>query len=283
MEPDFPTYLKPLAYRRHNYPRAAMEAALADREGSVPHLVRGIEYACEYPDARGPEGTDYMMHLFALFLLAQFREESALPVVVRLAKHPEVEWLLGDCITEDLPRIFASVCGADTTPIRELIEDTQADEFVRSSALEALEILKQSGQLTRDEFSAFVGHLFAVLPREGDYIWTALCYACGQYRLAEYLPEVRNAYREGLADPKYETLARIEEEMASVGARAPSCTVERGMVTDAIADTEGWTSGFDEDDPLDRPAAPPEPKPPVIGRNDPCPCGSGKKYKKCCL
>ncbi|MCS4469756.1 SEC-C metal-binding domain-containing protein [Clostridium botulinum] len=20
-----------------------------------------------------------------------------------------------------------------------------------------------------------------------------------------------------------------------------------------------------------------------MGRNDPCPCGSGKKYKKCCL
>ena len=22
---------------------------------------------------------------------------------------------------------------------------------------------------------------------------------------------------------------------------------------------------------------------PKIGRNDPCPCGSGKKYKKCCI
>jgi SWIM/SEC-C metal-binding protein len=22
---------------------------------------------------------------------------------------------------------------------------------------------------------------------------------------------------------------------------------------------------------------------PMIGRNDPCPCGSGKKFKKCCL
>ncbi|MFZ1404770.1 MAG: SEC-C metal-binding domain-containing protein, partial [Anaerolineae bacterium] len=21
----------------------------------------------------------------------------------------------------------------------------------------------------------------------------------------------------------------------------------------------------------------------MVGRNDPCPCGSGKKYKKCCL
>jgi uncharacterized protein len=25
------------------------------------------------------------------------------------------------------------------------------------------------------------------------------------------------------------------------------------------------------------------PKAPRTGRNDPCPCGSGKKYKKCCL
>jgi len=24
-------------------------------------------------------------------------------------------------------------------------------------------------------------------------------------------------------------------------------------------------------------------KPPKVGRNDPCPCGSGKKFKKCCL
>lgn len=23
--------------------------------------------------------------------------------------------------------------------------------------------------------------------------------------------------------------------------------------------------------------------PPKVGRNEPCPCGSGKKFKKCCL
>ena len=26
-----------------------------------------------------------------------------------------------------------------------------------------------------------------------------------------------------------------------------------------------------------------QPKIPKVGRNDPCPCGSGKKYKKCCM
>ncbi len=24
-------------------------------------------------------------------------------------------------------------------------------------------------------------------------------------------------------------------------------------------------------------------RPPKVGRNEPCPCGSGKKFKKCCL
>lgn len=24
-------------------------------------------------------------------------------------------------------------------------------------------------------------------------------------------------------------------------------------------------------------------QPPKVGRNEPCPCGSGKKFKKCCL
>jgi uncharacterized protein len=31
-----------------------------------------------------------------------------------------------------------------------------------------------------------------------------------------------------------------------------------------------------------QPAMPPAPTVAKVGRNDPCPCGSGKKYKKCC-
>ena len=60
---------------------------------------------------------------------------------------------------------------------------------------------------------------------------------------------------------------------------------------------EFWRAfGFDEDDERDDPwddedddpdkedLEPKEPyrAPPKVGRNAPCPCGSGKKYKKCC-
>jgi preprotein translocase subunit SecA len=47
------------------------------------------------------------------------------------------------------------------------------------------------------------------------------------------------------------------------------------MFKEAVS-REGFES---EDDELEAKAFAPRPK---IGRNDPCPCGSGKKYKNCC-
>jgi curved DNA-binding protein CbpA len=38
----------------------------------------------------------------------------------------------------------------------------------------------------------------------------------------------------------------------------------------------------DDEDPDDRPPEPVHRAQPKVGRNDPCPCGSGKKYKRCC-
>ncbi|GHV87674.1 hypothetical protein AGMMS50267_00340 [Spirochaetia bacterium] len=41
-------------------------------------------------------------------------------------------------------------------------------------------------------------------------------------------------------------------------------------------------SGFFDEHPEDAPEQPVRRAEPKIGRNDPCSCGSGKKYKKCC-
>ncbi len=53
---------------------------------------------------------------------------------------------------------------------------------------------------------------------------------------------------------------------------------------DEVGVDTNWLRHGDEDMPYDyvdpKPFVRPEPK---IGRNDTCPCGSGKKYKKCCM
>lgn len=38
----------------------------------------------------------------------------------------------------------------------------------------------------------------------------------------------------------------------------------------------------EDDEPLPPPVEPIKAEKQEVGRNDPCPCGSGKKYKKCC-
>ena len=75
-------------------------------------------------------------------------------------------------------------------------------------------------------------------------------------------------------------------------ARGHVQTLERAQEILAMCDNRGWTAliGIEPDKPEDisevqRLMNPPEPKraEPKVGRNDLCPCGSGKKFKKCCM
>jgi uncharacterized protein YecA (UPF0149 family) len=55
--------------------------------------------------------------------------------------------------------------------------------------------------------------------------------------------------------------------------------VERGLKP--IDDALDVLAVFDDEG--EAPPKPAENRFKDVGRNDPCPCGSGKKYKKCCL
>jgi len=68
----------------------------------------------------------------------------------------------------------------------------------------------------------------------------------------------------GLSDEEEEEVARaLDMRLERLGYRRMFFPEEG-----AEEDLEDW--------------APPQPAAPKAGRNDPCPCGSGKKYKKCC-
>jgi SWIM/SEC-C metal-binding protein len=75
-------------------------------------------------------------------------------------------------------------------------------------------------------------------------------------------------------------------------ARGHVQTFERAHQVLKICDDNGWkvVIGIEPDKPEDiievnRLLYPPEPQKAEqkVGRNAPCPCGSGKKFKKCCM
>ena len=67
---------------------------------------------------------------------------------------------------------------------------------------------------------------------------------------------------------------KAEKEMKKL---LKSGTFAKMMADEGELEDDEW---FWEDEPLQQPVRRETPK---IGRNDPCPCGSGKKYKHCCM
>ncbi len=121
------------------FARAAVDAAVARQEEVVPELLRILDDTVKRAAELDAEG-DYTAHLYAMFLLAQFREVRAYPLLIRFASLPGklLDSLCGDFITEDLGRVLASVCGGELDGIQSVIENEDADEWVRDAALSSL-------------------------------------------------------------------------------------------------------------------------------------------------
>jgi hypothetical protein len=240
-----------------------------------------------------------MAHLYAMFLLAQFRETRAYPLVVRFASLPGdlLDSLCGDFITEDLGQILASVCGGELAGIQSLIENEGTDEWVRGAALSSLVTLVAAGQKSRDEIVSYFAGLFrGKLVRRWSHVWdTLVSYSSGLYP-EELLDDIKHAYEEGLVDPGFIGFDDVKRDLAMGKDRILARLADnphRRLVEDTVAEMEWWACFREDrapsraDDGLDSKlirAASSQIRraTPKTGRNEPCPCGSGKKYKKCC-
>lgn len=98
------------------------------------------------------------------------------------------------------------------------------------------------------------------------YLLTDCCIQCGEFEQAEYLI---NLLKKSSTYGK-KAAQSLTDDMEN-GRNVTDDWKENGMDPDWIWDDEF----FAEQQPFVR-------QNPKIGRNDPCPCGSGKKYKKCC-
>jgi hypothetical protein len=280
------------------FPRAAVEAAVARREEITPELLRILQETVDRAAQLDAEG-DYMAHLYAMFLLAQFRETRAYPLMVRFASLPSdlLDSLCGDFITEDLGQVLASVCGGELAGIQSLIENEATDQWVRGAALSSLVTLVAVGQKSRDEIVGYFARLFrGKLVRKWSHVWDSLVSYSSDLYPEELLDDIKRAYEDGLVDPDYIGFDHVKRDLAAGKDRILARLADnpqRRLVEDTVAEM-GWWACFREDRAKNTAHALPNSKlnpavssqirraPTKTGRNEPCPCGSGKKYKKCC-
>ena len=221
------------------------------------------------------------------------------PALIKFLRGPpsRVDDLLGDAVTETLTRIIAGMFDGDVAPLLALIMDLGVDEFVRDAAMGALAFLVFDGRIERSvavEFLARFDRERTAPP--GDATWHSWMAAVALLGLGDFSQRVRLAFEDGRIPADVTNEGDFRQLLAAARERPEDATrfedENWGYIDDVVVALERFVDGGDDTDDVaeDEPSYwPPSEHVPVrnpwrgVGRNDPCPCGSGKKFKKCCL
>lgn len=303
------------------FPHEAVEEARRRWDEWAPRFIAVIERISEggspFLDDDGEEFNG--LFCFVTWLAAEKRDARAYAPLVRACHcSPErAEELFGDDLTGGLDRMLASVCDGDLSPLKALAEDEDAAVWCRVAALFAMNVRVVEGDDDRDEMLAWMDTFCTReadrLRREGggeddrDTLLTWAVGIVGNLGPAPLMEKIRGWFGEGLIDPTVDGLPWFEAQAAE---SADDCLAQaRGdkndrYVRDVVAEMEWWAcfreETGEESDESDTPEWLDRLMPsiggpnlihgegtfrrdaPKVSRNDPCPCGSGKKFKKCC-
>jgi len=292
-----------LEFIHRPFPIEAVALACVHRDEVAPHLIAALEQTGEHPELA--DG-DYMLHLYAMHLLAAWRDGRAYRPLLRLGHYSDdvLEGMMGDTTTDSYGRCLASVCDGDLAPLKALVEDVDAGFWARGAALEAMAVRVLEGDDDHATLAAYLaeyGDAEATRLRVPGAVISELeflnCIAnvAADIGAASLLEQIQGWFADGLLDGVMIEMPWIEEHISLSldECRASLPLDKRGYVRDVVQDMGWWASFTEDDDSLDeydefdfedddafatdtyvRDG-------PKIGRNDPCPCGSGKKYKKC--
>ena len=269
--------LRELRYDQGRFPEAALREALQQREALLPGMLDALRCTQRQLQARGDS---WMLHQYALFLTAAWRSAEAMPLIIDFFTQPgdlPVE-VTDDFVSEDLARVLASVGHGRLEPVRRLVEDERISEWTRSAGLNTVLIMHLTGQLAGGQAAEYFRWLLTGGLKEtpGAY-WCNLAVLCARVRVREALPAIERAYEQGLIDPQYVRLDDIRAELTEPGSQGSLAPMPRyeSLIDDPVAEMRRFDWSVEakpKREPLDK-----------VQRNDPCPCGSGKKFKHCCL
>lgn len=277
------------------HPADALASAESHREALIAPLLSALERGVA--DPANVSIQDGNLFSYALYLLAKWREPCAYPYVIRWLSLPEEQpfEIGGDIVTQDGPRILAAVCDGDLTPIKTLTLNREADEYGRAAGVSALALLAAWAEVPREPVVEYFLWLAEEgLEREPSQVWDSLVAGSADIEALAVFPALRRAYRDGLADPSFMASEELAEVESAPPGRMLEALRERHPPIDDVAVATSWWSAFEKDsadDALEEEwdderqlMEPQEPyrAPAKVGRNEPCPCGSGKKFKKCC-
>ena len=220
-------------------------------------------------------------------LLSEKADAASFADLCRLAADAD-RWgsVFGDAGPTVIPSALISTFNGDSAALHRLIETEDADEALRAEVLLALAYLARTNRIPESEAYGYLAELPDRLVAAGpDFVWSGWARAIAVLGFAGLSGRVEQALRHGLVHPDLMDSASFWEILREAQANPQDVSAPAWETIGPIARATEFLEQLDMDaDESDM--VPPEPiRNPLrnVGRNDPCPCGSGKKFKKCCL
>jgi len=278
-------------------PRAAIQAASERRNEMVPIFLGEIEKYLALDSDQRAKPTPFF---FIFHLLGEWKEVSAYRPLIHLLRLPqdEIDALFGDGITPSSHRVMAAVFDGDPQPLQDLILDLDAEDFIRARMCDTLAMVVLQGKLDQRNAGIFLRDCITNLrPHDECYVWCGWQNAISMLGMSDLKILVKRAFDRGFINPTWIGFDDFERALkrALENPEHPwhYNTNEYTLFGDTIEELSTWYCFTDEykkaqakhqaaaegisfHEPHINPLK-------EVGRNDPCPCGSGKKYKKCCL
>lgn len=257
---------------------------------------------------------------FGTLLLAELKYTPALSKCLQLFSRTDtyltpIEGVFGDALTELTPSLFYNVADGNTQTLSDYIVDGHQATYCKASAIEAVFAQYEVSVIDKAELVEHVTRwlaAFLALPSSiNSFLLSALADSCVAYQLDDFKVQFVGLCDKGLLDEE-----RFKQDEVKAWDSANTVKlIELGTIQtkfNLIATLKSWADddaadeSFDnmsgEDDVFDSlmgeggllsnilydektilENSVPVSSLPTVGRNDPCSCGSGKKYKKCCL
>lgn len=276
------------------FPEAALRACVARFDEARRPLRSLLDRAAAGKALTDPEWLSFFR---GLHILAAARDAESFASLLRLLRRSpdEVEDLLGDALDVSVHRLVISLFDGDSDALLALVAEPKAHEIVRSALLDAAIYLTWQRRLDREEMHRFLVAFASRRPAVDEApVWRSWMQAVALLDFRDLVPMVEKAWKAGRIDRTFQEWSDFGKDLAR--ARTAYDDERRfehlavGSIDDVVAELE-WTRHWETDDGSnagEEEAGWEQPTPAVnpfrnVGRNDPCPCGSGKKAKKCCL
>ncbi|MCD7809005.1 MAG: DUF1186 domain-containing protein, partial [Erysipelotrichaceae bacterium] len=263
-------------------------------EEAKPYLYDALDETRDMIDEGNGEFFSHELGIYALYLLAEMKDKEAFSLIIHTFAFTGEDAfdLFGDLVTEDLQDILYATYDGDYELLQDSIADDSLDEFVRLSMLDTYMQLYLDGLELEYDVVVFLKSLIhsnnnndPIKGSIADYI--CQCHLIDMLEDIKYLDEhdlidlsISGAY-DGLVDCMFDY--RFEEDFCKVPVDTHERLKHTFMFNDesSAQDIEKMKNRIRLEFKREENQATRNIK--KIGRNDPCPCGSGKKYKKCCM